>query len=61
MGKSLVSCFFDSQCTVVDRQSLEVLSTYLTDDSPIYYALSVYLFQAKLITRLEDRYVVAPV
>jgi len=29
----------------------EVLSTYLTDDGPVYYALSVHRYQAKVITR----------
>jgi len=31
----------------------------LTDDGPVYHALSVHLSRAKLITRFDDRYVVA--
>ena len=31
----------------------------LTDDGPVYHALSVHLSPAKLITRFDDRYAVA--
>jgi len=31
----------------------------LTDDGPIYQALSGHLYRAKLITRFDDRYAVA--
>ena len=31
----------------------------MTDDEPVYHTLSVHLFQAKLITRFDDRYAVA--
>jgi len=31
----------------------------LTDDGPVYHALSVRLSRAKLITRFDDRYAVA--
>jgi len=31
----------------------------LTDDGPVYHALSVHLSRAKLITRFDDRYAVA--
>jgi len=44
---------------VVERRSAEVLSTYLTDDSPVYHILSVHLSQVKLITRFDDQYAVA--
>jgi len=44
---------------VVERRSSEVLSTLLTDDGPVYHALSVHLSRAKLITRFNDRYAVA--
>jgi len=33
--------------------------TDLTDDGPVYHAVSVHLSGAKLITRLDDRYAVA--
>ena len=33
--------------------------TSLTDDGPVYHALSVHLSRAKLITRVDDRYAVA--
>jgi len=38
---------------------LEVLSTSLTDDGPVYHALSAHLSRAKLITCFDDRYAVA--
>ena len=41
---------------VDERRSSEVLSTQLTDDGPVYHALSVHLSRAKLITRFDDRY-----
>ena len=41
---------------VVERRSLDVLSTLLTDDGPVYHALSVHLRRAKLITDFDDRY-----
>jgi len=44
------------QTTVVEHRSSEVLSTQLTDDGPVYYALSVHLSRAKLITRFDDQY-----
>jgi len=44
---------------VVERRSSEVLSTQLTDDGPVYHALSVHLSGAKSITRFDDRYDVA--
>ena len=44
---------------MVERRSSEVLSTYLTDDGPVYHALSAHLSRAKLITRFDDRYAVA--
>ena len=44
---------------MVERRSSEVLSTYLTDDGPVYHALSVHLSGAKLISRFDDRYAVA--
>ena len=31
----------------------------MTDDGPVYHALSVHLSRAKLITRFDDRYAVA--
>jgi len=34
----------------------QVLSTELTDDCPVYHALSVHLCRAKSITRFRDRY-----
>ena len=40
---------------VVERRSSEVLSTQLTDDCPVYRALSVQLSRAKSITRFDDR------
>ena len=40
---------------MVERRSSEVLSTSLTDDGPVYHALS----PAKLITPFDDRYAVA--
>jgi len=40
--------------TVVERLSSEILSTQLTDDGPVYHAVSFY--GAKLITRFDDRY-----
>ena len=43
----------------IQRRSSEVLSTQLTDDGPVYHARSVHLSRAKLITRFDDRYVVA--
>jgi len=46
---------------LVDRRSSEVLSTQLTDDGPVYHALSVHLSLAKLITRFDDRYAVAKI
>jgi len=36
-----------------------VLSTLLTNDGPVYHALSVHLSRAKLITGFDDRYAVA--
>jgi len=38
-----------------------VLSTYMqmTDDGPVYRALSIHLSPAKLITRFDDRYAMA--
>ena len=49
---------FDDQLwqTSVERRSSDVLSTYLTDDGPVYHALSVHLSRAKSITRFDDRY-----
>ena len=47
------------QTTVVEHRSSEVLSTQLTDDGPVYYALSVHLSRAKLITRFDDQYAAA--
>ena len=44
---------------MVERRSSEVLSTYLTDDGPVYHAVSVHLSLAKLITRVDDRNAVA--
>jgi len=44
---------------VVERRSSEVLSAYLTDDGPVYHALSVHLSRAELITHFDDRYAVA--
>jgi len=44
---------------VVERRSSEVLSTQLTDDGPVYHAVSVHLSRAKLITRFDDQYAVA--
>jgi len=46
---------------VVERRNSEIglLSTKLTDDGPVYRALSVHLSRAKLITRFDDRYAVA--
>jgi len=41
---------------VVERRSSEILSTQLTDDGPVYHALSVLHCGAKLITRFDDRY-----
>jgi len=29
------------------------------DDGPVYYALGVHLYRGRLITRFDDRYVVA--
>jgi len=54
-----VSCFFSTHSVVVERRSSEVLSTSLTDDGPVYHALSVHLSPAKLITPFDDRYAVA--
>jgi len=34
------------------------MSTWLTDDGPVYHALSFHLSRAKLITRFDDRYAV---
>ena len=45
--------------TAVERRSSEVLSTKLTNDSPVCHALSVHLSRAKLITRFDDQYAVA--
>jgi len=44
---------------MVERRSSEVLSTQLTDDGPVYHALSVHLCRAQLITRFDDLYAVA--
>ena len=44
---------------MVKRRSSEVLSTQLTDDGPVYHALSVHLSRDKLITRFDDQYAVA--
>jgi len=43
----------------VERRSSEALSTQLTDDCPVYHALSVHLRRAKLITHFDDRPIVA--
>ena len=44
---------------MVERRSSDVLSTLLTDDGPVYHALSVNLSRAKLMTRFDGRYAVA--
>jgi len=36
-----------------------IVNLWLTDDGPVYHALSVHLFRAKLITHFDDRYAVA--
>jgi len=43
----------------VERRSSEALSTQLTEDGPVYHALSVHFRRAKLITRFDDRPIVA--
>ena len=43
----------------VERRSSDVLSTQLIDDGPVGHALSVHLRRAKLITRYDDRPIVA--
>jgi len=44
----------------VEHRSSEVLSTWLTDDGPVYHALSVHLSRAELInTFRRSRYAVA--
>jgi len=44
---------------VVERRSSEVLSTWLTDNGPVYHAVSVHLSGAKLRTRFDGRYALA--
>ena len=44
---------------MVERRSSGVLSTQLTNDGPVYHALSVRLSRSKLITGVNDRYDVA--
>jgi len=41
------------------RSSSGALLILFTDDGPVYYALSVHLSLAKLITRFGDPYAVA--
>jgi len=54
----VLSTELDDHCDklAVDCRSSEVL---LTDDGPIYHALSVHFSRAKLIIRFDDRYAVA--
>ena len=49
----VLSTELDDHCDkqAVDRRSSDVLSTWLTDDGPVYHALSVHLSRAKLTTR----------
>ena len=44
---------------MVERRSSEVLSTQLTDDVPVYHAVSVQLSPAKSTIRFDDRYAMA--
>jgi len=39
---------------VVESRRSKALSTKLTDDGPVYHAVSVHLSRAKLITRFDD-------
>ena len=57
--KRLQNTELDDLCDKLQRSSVGargVLSTQLTDDGPVYHALSVHLSRAMLITRFDDRY-----
>ena len=46
----------DDHC---DKLAVERRYCQLTDDGPVYHALSVHICRAKLITRFDDQYAVA--
>ena len=62
LGNRLWATFtvFYSLCREYDDKEFAVkhqeATIQLTDDGPVYHALSVHLSQAKLITRFDDRY-----
>ena len=55
--------FFYSLCREYDDKEFAVkhqeATIQLTDDGPVYHALSVHLSRTKLITRFDDRYAAA--
>ena len=51
----------DNHCDKLQRSSVGArrYQLLLTDDGPVYHALSVHLSRAKLVAHFDDRYAVA--